>query len=55
MPVIIEVFAVRYKTPLCAALDPQHRSKLPYRCLSPHFALLLVLRPTAFRLREGSP
>ena len=22
MPVIIEVFAVRYKTPLCAALDP---------------------------------
>ena len=55
MPVIAEVFAVRYKTSLCAELDPQHRSKLPYLCLSPPCALLLVLGPAAFRLWEGSP
>ena len=55
MPVITEVFAVRYKTSLCAALDPQHRSKLPDLCLSTPRALLLVLRPIAFRLWEGSP
>ena len=54
MPVITEVFAVRYKTSLCAALDPQHRSKLPDLCLSTPCALLLVLGPTAFRLWEGS-